>query len=118
MISKRNGLEKKGDALSPLLLKLSLDYVIRRFEVNQDGLKLNGTYQVWVYADNANKLCDSVQTIKKQRSLVVDSKETRLEVNVDKMGISPDQNAGRSQNMKTDNIPLKKWKSSNNWGQT
>jgi len=45
MISIRNGL-KKGDALSPLLLNLALDYAIKRVEVNQDGLKLNGVHQV------------------------------------------------------------------------
>jgi len=46
MISIKNGL-KTGDALSPLLFDLALDYAIRRGEVNQDSLKLNGVYQVW-----------------------------------------------------------------------
>jgi len=35
---------KQGDALSPLLFNFSLEYVIRRVQVNQDGLKLNGTH--------------------------------------------------------------------------
>ena len=40
----------KGDALSPLLYNFALDYVIRRVQVNQDALKLNGTHQLMVYA--------------------------------------------------------------------
>ena len=42
----KNGL-KQGDTLSPLLFKFVLDYAIMRFRVNQDGLKFNGTYQIW-----------------------------------------------------------------------
>jgi len=45
---------KKGDALTPLLFNFSLDYAIRRIQVNQDGLKLNGAHQFLVYADDVN----------------------------------------------------------------
>jgi len=83
--SFRNGL-KQGDALSPLLFNFALEYTIRRVQVNQDGLKLNGTQQLLVYVDDVNILGGSVRTTKKNtEALVVASKETGLEMNADRL---------------------------------
>jgi len=85
---------------------LTLEYAIRRVQVNQDGLKLNGTHQLLVYAD-VNVLGGSVHTIKENtEALIVTSKEIGLEVNADKtryMDMSRDQNTGRSHGVKTNN---------------
>jgi hypothetical protein len=43
----RNGL-KQGDAVSPLLYNFVLEYAIRRFQIMQDGLQLNDTFQLLV----------------------------------------------------------------------
>ena len=103
MFHIRNGL-KHGDALSPLLFNFALEYAIRRVQVNQDGLKLNGTHQFLVYADDVNILGGRVHTVKgKAEALVVTRKETGLEVNAGKSKYivrSRDQNTGRSHSIK------------------
>ena len=76
MFPIRNGL-KQGDALSSLLFNFALDYDIIRVQVNQDGLKLNGTYQFLFYADDVNIVGGGVK--ENAEALVVASKETGLE---------------------------------------
>jgi len=81
-----------------MLLKCALEYATRRVQVNQDGLKLSGTHQLVVYADDVNILGGSVHTVKGNgEAVVVVSMETGQEVNADKskyMVMSRDQNAG------------------------
>jgi hypothetical protein len=49
----QNGL-KQGDALSPLLFNVTLEYFIRNIQKNESGLELNGTHQLLVYSDDFN----------------------------------------------------------------
>ena len=93
-------------------MSLALEYAIRRVQVNQEGLKLNGTHQLLVYADDVNILRGSVHTVKENaEALVVATKEIGLEVNADKtkyMIMSRDQDAGRSHSMKNDNSSIER----------
>ena len=73
---------------------------IRKVQVNQNGLKLNGTHQLLVYADDVNILEGSRHTLKDNvEALVAATREIGLEISADKtkyMVTSRDQNAGRT----------------------
>jgi len=85
-------------ALSPMLFNFALEYAIRRVQVNQDGLKLNGTHQLLAYADDVNLLGGRRHTLKENaEALIATTREIGLEVSVDKtksMITFQDQNAG------------------------
>jgi hypothetical protein len=81
---------------------------LRKFQVNQDSWKLNGTYQLVVCVDVIVILAGSVHTIKKNiKFLVFASKQIGLEINADTskyIVLSQDQDAARSVNIKIENI--------------
>ena len=90
-----------------MFLNFYLEYTIRRVEVHQDGLKLNGNHQLLVYVDKVHTMGRSIHTIKKNKeALVVASEEIGLAVNAHKtnyMVMPHDLNAGQNHNIKTDN---------------
>jgi len=107
----KNGL-KQRDAVSPLIFNFALEYAIRRVQVSQGGLKLNGTHQLLTYADDVNILGGSIHTLKENaEALVAATRETGLEVNADKtkyVVMSRDQNTGRSHSVRIDNSTLER----------
>jgi hypothetical protein len=65
-----------------MLFNFTLEYAIRKVQENQVGLKLNGTHQLLVYADNVNLLENNLNTMKKNTRAVTDaSKEVGVEEN-------------------------------------
>ena len=95
-----------------MLFNFALEYAIRRVQINQDGLKLNGTHQLLAYADDVNILGGSVHTVKENAEvLVAATKEIGLEVNAHKtkyMTVSRYQNAGRIHSTKMDNSSIER----------
>jgi hypothetical protein len=80
----------------PSLRNAALECAIKRVHGNQEGLKLNVTHRLLVYADHVNIWGGSIHAIRKYtKALVIASKEISLEVNAEKtkhMVISRDKN--------------------------
>jgi hypothetical protein len=94
-------------ALSPLLFNFVLEYAIRKVQENQVGLKLNGTHQLLIYADDLSLLGDNIDIVNKNtETLIGASKEVGLEVNAEKtkyMLLSRHQNTVKNNDIKTAN---------------
>jgi hypothetical protein len=74
-------------------------FTIRKVQENHEGLKLNGTHQIPVYANSVCILDKNKNTIKRKRKpLLQASREVDLEVNTEKtkyIVMSHHQNAGQ-----------------------
>jgi thiamine monophosphate synthase len=90
-----------------MFFNFASEYTIRRVQVNQDDLKLNGTHQLLAYASDVNILGGSIHTLKENaEALVAATRAIGLEVSADKtkyMIMSQDQNAGRIHSVRMDN---------------
>jgi hypothetical protein len=62
----------------PLLFNFSLEYGIRKVQENQVRLKLNGTHQLLVYADDGNLLGTNMNTTKKKTEAVIGASKKLL----------------------------------------
>jgi len=111
MFPTRNGF-KHRDALSSLLSNFALKRVVRRVQVNQDALKLNGTHQLLVYADDVNILGGSLCTVKKNtKPSLVASMQNGLQANGAKIKyliIFSDLNGGKCHDINLDNASFER----------
>jgi hypothetical protein len=88
-----------------LLFSFALEYAIRKFQENEIGLELIGTYELLAYADVVNLLGDSKNTMKENtETLFGAGRDIGLEINAEKtkyMIMSHHRNSGHNQNMIT-----------------
>jgi hypothetical protein len=105
----QNGL-KQGDVLSPLLFNFALQYAIRKVQENEEGLELNGTHQLLLYA-GINILSNSVNTIRKYRGTLLEAiRKVCPEIHIGKtkyMVAFRHQNVGQNHKLLVANKSLK-----------
>jgi sorting nexin-29 len=92
----QNGL-KQGEALWPLVFSFAFEYAIRKVQKNQVKVKVYGTHQLLVYADDLNSLGDNIT--KHTGALPDASKEVDIQVNTENrkyMLMSHHQNGGKN----------------------
>jgi hypothetical protein len=68
MFPSRNG-SKQVVALSALLFNFASEYAISMVQVNQGGLKLNGTHKLLAYVDDVNILGGAYIRLRKMQKL-------------------------------------------------
>jgi hypothetical protein len=54
-----------------LLLRFALEYAIKKVHQNQKVLEFNGTHHLLVYADDVNILSENLNTVKKNKEVVL-----------------------------------------------
>jgi hypothetical protein len=69
-LSTKNGL-KHGVALLPVFVNFALEYATQKAQTNQAGLKLNGTYQLTIYANHVNLLGEIMHTVKSSTEVLI-----------------------------------------------